>query len=161
MLYVVCWVALGTHLTFRVPNTDGNQSIYKLIIVSKYLMWFCTMSLVSSPTAPEECQDGMVWSECANRCPHTCMDVRLGTCVEEDDDCIPGRVTRVVTLWDGIECGIALTCLLSILLKYKHHENVCNSKTIYIVLYKSCNPEKRMCKSVDPNVACAKSTSLV
>ncbi|WAQ93606.1 SSPO-like protein [Mya arenaria] len=39
--------------------------------------------------APSECEGGMVWSECANRCPHTCMDVRLGTCVDDDDDCIP------------------------------------------------------------------------
>ena len=34
----------------------------------------------------------MVWSNCANRCPHTCMDVRLGTCSEdEEEDCEPGK----------------------------------------------------------------------
>ena len=42
-------------------------------------------------TAPEECPGDLVWSECANSCPHTCMDYRMGVCDDDSyDDCTPG-----------------------------------------------------------------------
>ena len=36
------------------------------------------------------CTNGRVWTECANRCPITCIDVRRNDVCIESDECTPG-----------------------------------------------------------------------
>ncbi|XP_053388193.1 SCO-spondin-like [Mercenaria mercenaria] len=94
----------GTRQRNRMCSEQPNTNCYGDSIETKPCENPCI-------TTPAQCENGMVWSECGNRCPHTRIDVRPGTCTEDDgDECVPGcTCPDGKVLYDG-ECVLKRKC---------------------------------------------------